>query len=712
MRLFSGLRQIVKTAEEVAGYLRAQRTMGFNFWQTHGKPPDDSQQALIERYTSWAYVCASRNAAAVASVELKLYATKATGEMPARRAARSISRKEKSWLKSNPAISRLARFKSADDVEEIEEHPFLDLMASINTWENSFETFEKTGIFLDCTGNAYWMIATGALGIPENIFILPSQWVKVVPGDDTLVKGYLYGRTNLSQIPLTADQVIHFKYPNPHDLYYGMGCIKGMIKGVDRYNALDDQDAALLQNSAIPPFMVRYKSGSLTKEQRKEVEAEWNNALRGVHNAGKTKVADNDWEIERLSLTPAEMGFEFGRKWTRLEIADAFGVPVALLDVENVNMANAKVAMYQYQKFTVLPRLRRIEQKINEQLLPRYGEPRLFVAFDNPVPEDSDYVLKRDTAYLQNGVMTPNEIRQREGMDPIEGGDEVREPSGSGSPFLAERPQVEESRGASLRRAKVHDHSGCSKARQPPLSENEKKIKSVLLAIWAKQKLEAAKKMRAGDLSSDWLLADKWAQEIATLSRAGVESEFLFGAQAGARAIGMSTNLAPWIEQPQVRSWVDGHTFKFAKSVNDTIHAEFKTSLQEGLDMGETISDLTKRMEAVFEGTEREARGEMIARTESIRASNSGTLMQWKESGVVEAKIWDASKGDACPICLELDGTVIDISKAFDEEVIAAGGDADYETIGGPPAHPNCRCSLLPVLTEEYRNRLEESDEA
>ncbi|HUY61681.1 MAG TPA: phage minor head protein [Candidatus Dormibacteraeota bacterium] len=82
-------------------------------------------------------------------------------------------------------------------------------------------------------------------------------------------------------------------------------------------------------------------------------------------------------------------------------------------------------------------------------------------------------------------------------------------------------------------------------------------------------------------------------------------------------------------------------------------------------------------------------RGMLIARTETIRASALGQQAAWQASasaGYLDPKTqgqeWIAS-GDACPICLALDGEVVPLGSAF----------SDGST-GPPDPHPACRCAL------------------
>lgn len=100
-------------------------------------------------------------------------------------------------------------------------------------------------------------------------------------------------------------------------------------------------------------------------------------------------------------------------------------------------------------------------------------------------------------------------------------------------------------------------------------------------------------------------------------------------------------------------------------------------------------------------------RAERIARTESLAVSNEAALEAYKQSPMTNAKEWSAEFG-ACEFCQELDGKIIGLSENFaslGEQMIGADGNTynvDYEDIARPPAHPNCRCALLPVAETKY----------
>lgn len=388
---------------------------------------DYSAANEIKSYHSWVFVAASKNASSVASTPLRLYSAQPKGKSeklvtPHRKLSSSEVAK---LLRENPRLKvhkALKAMSSQDlDVIEITEHPFIELMGQINPMRSTFEFFEETQLFLDLTGDAYWLIENNSLGIPVNLYLLPSQYVTIVPSRNGFVDRYEYGINPHETVKFKPDQVIHIRVPNPADPWYGKSCVDAAWRAIKQYGSMVGYETALNENLGIPSLLISYE-GTLTPEDAKRIEADWNKSYKGVQKQGKIKVGDSNFKVTPVGMSPRDMSFQNGRKWTRLEIADAFGVPIALLDTENVNKANSETANYQYQQFTILPRLRRIQDKINENLLSFYDDQTLFVVYDNPVPEDDEFKLKETTELTKEGIITFNEARRRSGYDPLETG--------------------------------------------------------------------------------------------------------------------------------------------------------------------------------------------------------------------------------------------------------------------------------------------------
>jgi SPP1 gp7 family putative phage head morphogenesis protein len=133
---------------------------------------------------------------------------------------------------------------------------------------------------------------------------------------------------------------------------------------------------------------------------------------------------------------------------------------------------------------------------------------------------------------------------------------------------------------------------------------------------------------------------------------------------------------------------------KTINGINETTLDKLRETLAEGVDNGEGTDQLSTRVRQVFDLAVG-YRAEMIARTEVIHASNFATLEGYKQSGVVQAKEWlTAFDERTCPVCEEMNGKQVKLGSNFDTEF----GEEQY-----PPAHPSCRCTLIPVIIESER---------
>lgn len=125
--------------------------------------------------------------------------------------------------------------------------------------------------------------------------------------------------------------------------------------------------------------------------------------------------------------------------------------------------------------------------------------------------------------------------------------------------------------------------------------------------------------------------------------------------------------------------------FEELKGVSETMAAQISRALAEGLAQGKGPREIGTRMGDLIDGLTR-TRGELIARTEVIRAWNESALNRYQEFGIpgVTAQVEFATAGDdrVCATCARLNGKMYTLEEAR----------------GVIPVHPNCRCAWLPVI--------------
>ncbi len=117
------------------------------------------------------------------------------------------------------------------------------------------------------------------------------------------------------------------------------------------------------------------------------------------------------------------------RRFTIEDIARMFNVsPIFLQDYSNSTYSNFSEASRAFLTMTMRPWLSNFEQQIKSALLVASPVPgtRYQVEFDSAdllraTPTERYATYERG---IKNGIMNPNEAREREGMPPREGGDE------------------------------------------------------------------------------------------------------------------------------------------------------------------------------------------------------------------------------------------------------------------------------------------------
>lgn len=166
------------------------------------------------------------------------------------------------------------------------------------------------------------------------------------------------------------------------------------------------------------------------------------------------------------------------------------------------------------------------------------------------------------------------------------------------------------------------------------------------------------------------------------------------------------------------------YVMPFASNVVDGTADDVAAVIAQGMKEGWTTPVLMEHLQTLFEQymrgdlapeqfawfSERMPgyRAEMISRSETIRASAKGSERIYAEAGI-EEKEWLATEGNdrTCIWCSAMNGKRIAIGADWfskgDSWTVGEGDKVqtlgfNYENVGGPPLHPNCRCTLIPVI--------------
>ena len=300
-------------------------------------------------------------------------------------------------------------------------HPLVRLMERVNPWHTRGDLWRATEIYLCLWGAAFWAIERGSDGEPELWPLRPDRMV-VIPDRQRYVRGFIY-RGNASTVAYTPDEIVWLRYFNPMEELAGLSPLAPARLSADMGHEGLQFNRNLLRNSARPDFLL-LTNQEMNETELEEFYARWESRYQGPANSHRPAVASAVHDVKTLGLSHRDLDFIQGLRWSLEEISRTYGVPKVLLgDFERATYANVQAAERMFWRNTIVPEVRFLEEQLNNVLLPRLGYPQLTIEFDLSViealQEDENSRVQRETALLDRGVLTINEVRRERNLPEV-----------------------------------------------------------------------------------------------------------------------------------------------------------------------------------------------------------------------------------------------------------------------------------------------------
>ena len=380
--------------------------------------------AQRKQYKGTPYACIRKIAPAIAAASLHLFIPEGNGnasKFPSVKASRrcAIADDTKNFLLTRPHCK--AAMAVNENVEELTQHPALDVFKRANGSMTRSQLFDKLGIDMVLHGNTYWHpIMNNADTFPAMIQVIRVGTIKPVEKDG-IVTGYeMPRRWPMPPKKFKLEEILHFFYPNPHSISEGLSPVSAASQRISGEVGIATVQNSTLKNKGIPAGLVKIIK-RMGDEKFVEFKKEWSELYAGTANDGKVGFAQGDWEFIKLAQTLEEMGYIEGAKMLREFIANDLQVPISKLTMESSNRAAADAGNTEFLRDTILPNLTLIAEELTEGMIPLF--PSLegtgaFYMFENPVGEDMRMKIMARRVNRTTGVTTPNDERQEDGREP------------------------------------------------------------------------------------------------------------------------------------------------------------------------------------------------------------------------------------------------------------------------------------------------------
>lgn len=509
--------------------------------------------------------------------------------------------------------------------------------------------------------------------------------------DDSGKLIYVHRDTSGREYILPAERVFHIPGLS-FDGRVGYSVISRARETFGLASATEEFGARLFGQGAISSGVLKHPGRIGDLDAIENLRKQWTDTYSGLGNAHKPIILEEGMEYTPLTIPPEDAQFLGTRKFQITEIARWFNIPPhKIKDLERATFSNIEEQQIEFVMDCIRPWLVRWEQHIKWKLLSKPERRIYFVehVIDGLLRGNIEARYKAYDIARRNGVLSANEWRALENMNPIEGkeGDVYWMPVN----MINMADIAVSSNTREQRSLKITDSRRRIAMSYKPLFEKierkilEKEEKDVMRK--AKQFLGESKRNRDVGEFMSWL--DKYYDTHKAYMISMWTPVFLTLASAIEENVSLEMGTDTKIQN------LDDFT---------GCYLDKNMSYHTGSAIGQ-IRQVVRNSDNPMEALKKRfaewsiKRPAAIAAWETIQATNAYTRESYRAAGVRRIK-W-VNYEESCPYCRALDGKVVEIGQAFlTPDMVFQPEGADHALklkyeIHHPPAHRGCTCMII-----------------
>jgi HK97 family phage portal protein len=329
-----------------------------------------------------------------------------------------------------------------------------NLLNNPNNYQSSYEFWYQWSMWYDLSGETFTALwrkeQTNSTLTPMEMYLLDST---LITAQITPTRYPTY-RLSTSTYGFNKDEPLdYFQVIHASEMAWQGSA--GFNKGILATELVSlDQDIDLYSNfimlNGAKPSGMFVTDQVIPDAKFKEIAARLKEAWTSLTGSKSTDLSkpgqgmllDNGMKympLEMLTLQDADA--RALKQQTMKRICGLFGVPPAMIGIEEGKYNNTQTMLDEFYKSTMLPIITNIQQKFKTSLLAGY--PNLCIEFQTQdflkgAPLDQ---MNYSVAGVNSGIMTPNEAREYLGKQNILGADELKDTSKQARPISGTSPQ-------------------------------------------------------------------------------------------------------------------------------------------------------------------------------------------------------------------------------------------------------------------------------
>lgn len=575
------------------------------------------------------------------------------------------------FLARNVAQLGLHAFKRVSDTdrERLTDHPLAELLERplpgkrLTPYDFKYRIVADLAIYDTCFILKVKPDGDGPMGL------LPVPVPLVTPAEESWIEAPYYKLAVGGQtIEIPGEHMIHIHGYSPDDLTVGESPLMALRDVLlEEYEATKHRQG-MWKNGARVSGVIERPQPKGNKDWSDEARTRFIREFRDLYSgagahAGGVPILEDGMTYKQAGLDPRAAQYIEARKLTREEVAAAYYIPPPLVGIlDHATFSNIREQHKQLYQDTLGPWLTQIDEALENQLVSEFSEDDLYLEFNLEAKMRGSFEEQAAAASTAAGApwMTVNEIRGRNNLPSIEGGDELVTPlnvtvGGQASPRDSapdptdEADEAPEALGTSSRQVSF-------KAGAPDISVEsaEESLAQYFNRMGRSLSSQLGAQVKTVGIKAiddvDWA---RWENELVPvlLGVNGPTAER--AAKDALRQMGMDPNL---YSADDLRVWLADNAAAQAHATTDTS----KLHVEEALAKDDPSAAL-KAMFAWWAGD----RATSIGRRQATHVSGQATVVQARKHLSRPQKVWVVTSGDPRDSHAALNGVSVDVDGVF-----------------------------------------------
>lgn len=328
--------------------------------------------------------------------------------------------------------SRVATEKSLQRIVHDAPNPEMDSMCYTDSqtqftvnWGNDYSEIQRN---TDGAIVALWPIHPSRIPL-SNITRNPQEgyrgWEDITAGQPGEIV-YWVKNDDGSVTPIPAEDMFHVPGVLSSNGITGQSMIRLVANAVGIGLSTEEHAGALFKNGAVTNMVIK-SAKTVGKETAERLRTQWQQSFGSVGNHYKTLLLEDGMEPVPISMNAEETQLILARQFSVTEIARAYRLPPHFLaDLTRSTNNNIEHQALEFVIYAMMPWIVRREKAMNRQLLTDEEKQRFYFKYNVMGLLRGAHAARSAfyTALFQMGVLSPNDIRELEDMNPVEGGDQ------------------------------------------------------------------------------------------------------------------------------------------------------------------------------------------------------------------------------------------------------------------------------------------------